>query len=93
MSKAYTTVSEALADMKSRGFTIDFNLEVKKNWDPHMLEIVEVHRFEGETSSDDEAIVYGIETAKGNKGILVNGYGVSSESIPDEFLRRIRIRH
>jgi hypothetical protein len=55
--------------------------------------IVEVHRFEGETSSDDEAVVYGIETAKGNKGVLVNGYGISSEPLPNEFIRRIRVRH
>jgi len=33
--------------MKSRGFTIDFNLEVKKNRNPYNLEIVDVHRFEG----------------------------------------------
>ena len=93
MTKAYTTVSEALADMKQRGFTIDFNVELKGNWDPHNLVVVEVHRFEGETSPDDEAVVYGIETAKGNKGVLVNGYGISAEPIPDEFIRRIHIRH
>ncbi|HZY79627.1 MAG TPA: phosphoribosylpyrophosphate synthetase [Cyclobacteriaceae bacterium] len=92
MTKGYTTLSEALADMKQRGFKIDFNVELKGNWDPHNLVIVEVHRFEGETSSDDEAVVYGIETAKGNKGVLVNGYGISAEPIPDEFIRRIRIR-
>jgi hypothetical protein len=88
-NKSYSTVSEALADMKARGFTIDFNLEVKKNWDPSKLMIVEVHRFEGETDPDDEAVVYGIETAKGNKGFLVNGFGSTSESNPDEFIRRI----
>lgn len=93
MNKSYTTIIEALADMKQRGFTIDFNVELKGNWDPHNLVIVEVHRFEGETSSDDEAVVYGIETAKGNKGVLVNGYGISSEPLPDEFIRRIRVQH
>lgn len=93
MNKSYPTVSEALADMKQRGFTIDFNVELKKNWDPTNLVIVEVHRFEGETSSDDEAVVYGIETAKGSKGVLVNGYGISSEPLPDEFIRRIRVKH
>lgn len=94
MNKTYSTVSEALADMKRRGFTIDFNVELKSgNWDPHRLRIVEVHRFEGETSADDEAIIYGIETAKGNKGVVVNGYGISSDPWPDEFLRRIKFQH
>ena len=93
MEKSYATVSEALADMKLRGFIIDFNVELKGNWNPHNLLIVEVHRFEGETSSDDEAVVYGIETAKGNKGVLVNGYGISSDPVPDEFIRRVRIQH
>ncbi len=93
MNTSYTTVTEALADMKRRGFTIDFNIELKKNWDPNNLVIIEVHRFEGETSSDDEAVVYGIETAKGNKGVLVNGYGISSEEFPDEFVRKIRVKH
>jgi hypothetical protein len=93
MTTSYATVSEALADMKRRGFTIDFNVELKGNWNPHNLLIVEVHRFEGQTSSDDEAVIYGIETAKGNKGVLVNGYGISSEPVPDDFIRKIRIRH
>lgn len=93
MEISYQTVSEALADMKRRGFTIDFNVELKGNWNPHNLTIVEVHRFEGDSSSDDEAVVYGIETIKGNKGVLVNGYGVSSEPIPDEFLSKINIKH
>lgn len=94
METSYSTITEALDDMKRRDFTIDFNIELNKgNWDPRHLIIVEVHRFEGETSSDDEAVVYGIETFKGNKGVLVNGYGISSDPLPDEFIRKIRILH
>lgn len=43
------------------------------------LYVREVHRIEGMSDPSDNMIVYAIETAKGDKGFLVNAYGVYSE--------------
>ncbi len=43
------------------------------------LYVREVHRIEGMSDPSDNAIIYAIETAKGDKGFLLNAYGVYHE--------------
>ena len=50
-----------------------------------------MYRFEGDSDPGDEAIVLGIESTTGIKGILVNGYGYSSETMSDEIERKLRM--
>jgi hypothetical protein len=93
----YATVSEAINDLKKRGFSEDFNLQENclvcnsKKYNPDDFEISEVYRFEGATDPADEAIVYGIESTDGTKGSLVNGYGYSSESMSDAIIQKLRM--
>jgi len=95
----YETVSEAVNGLKKRGFTMDFNLEEncivcqEEKFDPDDFEIVEVYRFEGNTDPADEAVVYAIESNKGHKGVLVNGYGPSSENMSMEMVKKLHIHH
>lgn len=92
---AYDTLSEAVNGLKKRGFVTDFNLEENclvchgDKFDITDFEIVELHRFEGNTDPSDEAIVYAIESVKGTKGILVSGYGVSAEGISAEMAKKL----
>ena len=57
----YSTVEKALAELKEKGYTIDYNLEGN-----HILSeasnyvISEIYRYEGMSNPDDEATVYGI---------------------------------
>ena len=94
---SYETVSEALTDLKKRGFNLDFNLEdncIVCNTDKYGVnefEITEVYRFEGNTDPADEAIVYGIESVNGSKGVLVNGYGISAERMGSEMVKKLSI--
>lgn len=95
---SYTTVSEALNNLRQRGFITDFNLsenclicDENKNHFPEDFEITEVYRFEGDTDPADEAIVYAIQSKSGTKGVLVNGYGISSNSMTDEMVRKLKI--
>jgi hypothetical protein len=55
--------------------------------------IVDKHyRFEGISDPADEAVVYAISCPKHNiKGILVNGYGIYSERLPDEMIKALKI--
>lgn len=93
-----TTLSEITNLLKERGYTIDFNL--KENClecGGNLLKIfpgefiVDKHyRFEGQSDPGDEAIVYAISSSKYNlKGVLVNGYGISSNSITDEMIKAL----
>ena len=94
---SYDTVSEAVNDLKKRGFDVDFNLQEnclvchgdKFNVDD--FEITEVYRFEGNTDPSDEAIVYAIESKNGKKGVLVNGYGISADAMEGEMAKKLSI--
>jgi hypothetical protein len=96
--RSYETMSEAVNDLQKRGYDHDFNLE--QEWlecrqnncriKADEFEIDEVYRFEGETDPGDENIVYAISSAKNKiKGVLVNAYGVYSDSISAELVAKL----
>lgn len=93
----YDTLSSALAAMRAAGYTEDFNLAENclicnsQRFNPDEFEINEVHRFEGPSDPADEAVLYGIESKDGLKGVLVNSYGYQSESMSDAIARKLRI--
>src|SRR5690348_2606478 len=96
---SYDTLSEAVAGLKKRGYTIDYNLDfdcITCNDTPAPLrpsefEIAEVHRFEGDSDPADEAVVYAIESKHGQKGVLVNGFGISADDASDEMIEKLKV--
>lgn len=75
----YATVSKALDELNEKGFTYDFNLHDKdiiRN--PDHYQIKYIYRYEGNSNPDDEAIVYGIESKSGKKGVYVAGFNANS---------------
>ncbi len=94
---SYDTLSEAVNDLKKRGFDLDFNLQEnclichddKFNVDD--FEIVEVYRFEGNSDPSDEAVVYAIQSINGMKGVLVNGYGISANAMNSDMAKKLNI--
>jgi hypothetical protein len=95
----YATVSEAIENLRSQGFTIDFSLEkdgiatdtARLNADE--FEIVDVYRYEGNSDPADEAVVYAIESKSGLKGVLVMGYGASADDIDAAVLNKLHGRN
>ena len=93
----YDTLSTALDAMRQKGYTEDFNLAENclicnsQRFNADEFEIKEVYRFEGDSDPADEAIVLGIESKSGIKGILVNGYGYSSGPMGDEIERKLKM--
>jgi hypothetical protein len=93
----YDSVAHAITELRSKGFTEDFNLEENclvcndQKFAPEHFDITEVIRFEGDSDPGDEAIVYGIESHSGIKGILVNGYGYSSDPMSDAIAKKLSI--
>jgi hypothetical protein len=94
----YDTVSEAVNGLNKRGFEIDFNLEVNcivctvGKFNPDGFEIVEVYRFEGNSDPSDEAVVYAIQSITGMKGVLVNGYGISADTMSSEMAKKLSVQ-
>ena len=92
----YSTVSQAIETLRKQGFTVDFNLEENclvcdnKKFEANDFEIVDVYRYEGDTDPADEASVYAIESKSGLKGILVAGYGPSSDSMSSAMLDKLK---
>lgn len=95
---SYDTVTDALKDLKARGFSVDFNIAFDKiicsknetSLNPHEFEIVEVYRFEGDTNPDDEDVVYAIESKDGKiKGSMTSAFGMYAESISTEMIKKL----
>ncbi len=93
----YDTVSEAVNGLKKRGFELDFNLQENclichaGKFDVNDFEIVEVYRFEGNSDPSDEAVVYAIDSITGMKGVLVNGYGISADTMSSEMAKKLSL--
>jgi hypothetical protein len=98
---SYDTLTDAVSGLKKRGFTIDFNMEYDRihcheqalSLLPSEFEITEVYRFEGNSDPADEAVAYAIESKHGQKGILVNGFGISADPTSDEMIEKLRVKH
>ena len=96
--KNYDTVTEAVQDLTARGYTTNFNIAFDKLMcadnkiclNPNEFEIVEVHRFEGETNPADEDVVYAVEAKDGStKGIITSAYGMYADTISDAMLEKL----
>jgi hypothetical protein len=98
---AYTTLSGTMNDLRKEGYTEDFNLhqnclechngEFKVFADEFKVD--KYFRFEGASNPSDSAILYAISSdSKNLKGVLVNAYGIYSEPLTDEMLKKLEIR-
>jgi len=95
---SYDTVSQAVTGLKERGYSLDFNLKANslecqgQKFNPMDFEITEFYRFEGNSDPGDEAVVYAIESRTGLKGVLVNAFGVYSESLSDDMIKKLNFQ-
>jgi|SRR5665647_1020934 len=94
----YETVVAALAGLKAKGYTLDFNIAFDKIicnengicLNPHEFEITEVYRFEGETNPADEDIVYAIQSKDGAiKGSMTSAYGPYADTVGTEMIQKL----
>ena len=98
-NRNYDTLSEAMNDLKTRGYTYEFDFKENniynnnddKEFSTGQLKIVEVHRFEGMSNPDDNTILYAIDCADGSKGILVDAYGMYADPEKTKFMSDIEI--
>lgn len=97
-----TTLSEVTNILNDRGYTAEFNLkndhleniEDKQKIYPGDFTVDKHYRFEGTSDPGDEAIVFAISSPKYNlKGVLIDGYGISSENMTEEMIKALDEKH
>lgn len=97
----YVTLSETLNELRREGYVEDFNLqqnclecrEGQFKVFADEFKVDKFYRFEGESNPSDAAILYAISSdTKGLKGVLVNAYGIYSDSVTDEIAEKLEIR-
>ena len=100
--ESYDTVVAALNGLKARGYTINFNIafdklmcsENKTCLNPNEFEIVEVHRFEGNSNPADEDVVYALESLTGGiKGVITSAYGLYADTVSAEMISKLSMHH
>lgn len=96
----YDTLTDAINSLRQQGYTEDFNLKedcIECELNAAMLfpddfHIDKVFRFYGPSDPDDESILYAISSEKYKlKGIMVNGYGVSSDPLTQEMIEKLAV--
>jgi hypothetical protein len=98
----YDTVTEALTGLKAKGYNLDFNISFDSiKCDSHNIclnpaefEIIETHRFEGQTNPSDEDIVYAIASKdEAIKGTMTSAYGMYADTINSDMLQKLTAHH
>lgn len=94
----YDTVTEAVSELKKRGFSIDFNIAFDKIicadnkicLHPDEFEIVEAYRFEGDSNPDDEDVVYAVESKDGSlKGVITSAFGMYADAVSNKIIQKL----
>jgi hypothetical protein len=95
------TLVSVLGYLATLGFDTQFKATAKgllsltthRTFQSSEVRVVHFYRFEGESSPDDSAILYAIETTDKEKGTLVDGYGISGDSQVTDFVQQIEEIH
>jgi hypothetical protein len=94
-----TTLVQILHEVREKGYVCDFELTVaglfckkcNEVFKPEDLVIERVYRFEGDSSADDMAVLYGVKASNGMKGVLIDAYGTYDNEELTDFLKNVRV--
>lgn len=87
-----------LADIEKLGFISQFevagknlvSLKTNSHFLADEIKIVHFFRFEGESNPDDNSIMYAIESNNGEKGTLIDGYGITSDPETANYILNVK---
>jgi hypothetical protein len=93
------TITELIELMRKEKYFCDFKLKdnmlvcekTHEFFNPEELAIKKIYRFEGNSDPSDMAILYGIASKNGTKGILLDAYGAYANSILGDFIKKIPV--
>ena len=89
----YASSSEALRQLKEKGYDLDFNLfESRLIEYPSDFKIIYIFRYEGDSSAGDSSYVFGIECiSTEEKGVFVMGNPADHNSDATTVLNKLEI--
>lgn len=99
LDENFGTLSETINALIKLGYIHDFNVNedclichsTDNTLSPKDFQIDKVYRFEGVSDPDDQSILYAISSINSDmKGVLVNGYGISSSAETSKVIERLR---
>lgn len=96
-SEKMTTLSDLVNKAAKKGYVANFNVKANgmlwdskdQYYDPEEVSVDDFYRFEGESDPADNAILYLVSTADGNKGTLIDAYGAYDDANASEFIRQV----
>lgn len=91
------SLTNCLTRIIGDGYSEDFKiidaglvaLQQNKIYIPAQIQIINFFRFEGASNSNDNAILYILETYDGVKGTLIDAYGIYKDSRIKSFINEI----
>ncbi len=98
LEESYGTLSETINSLVKLGYSHDFNIQdecivcqqINVTLSADDFQIDKVYRFEGASDPDYQSILYLISSDKYQvKGLLVNGYGISSDSTTSKVIEKL----
>ncbi len=97
--KMFETLSEAMEDLKKRGYTYDFLLSydaieckaLNVRLGAAEFHVDEVHRFEGLNDPDDSSILFAVQASTGLKGLIVDAYGAYADTLHSDMIKRLTV--
>ena len=99
--KYFESLIDAIGHYREQGYIENFNLSQdylecnkhKFKISHTEFKIDEFYRFEDDSSSDQQSMIYAISSDKyGLKGTLIDGHSIYSEPISDQMLRKLQMR-
>lgn len=99
LEENYGTLSETINGLVKLGYNHDFNIQeecivcrqTNSTLSPKDFKIDKTYRFEGASDPDYQSILYAISSDKFSlKGLLVNGYGISSEESTSKLIEKLQ---
>ncbi len=100
--KQFTTLTEAMEDLRTRGYTVDFapakeflkattDDNIKLKCDEFAVD--EFYRFEGQSDPGDEMTLYAISAKNGMKGVFVSAQGTYANEVSPELMAKFSVTH
>ncbi len=97
--KHFTTLTEAMEDLRQRGYTHEFapqkTVLVEKSTDTKLNDaeftVDEFHRFEGTSDPGDEMTLYAISATTGMKGVFVSAQGTYANEVSKELMDKFSV--
>jgi len=97
--KHFTTLTEAMEDLRGRGYIHEFDpkkdfLEEKSTQTKlkgQEFDVDEFHRFEGTSDPGDEMTLYAITASNGMKGVFVSPQGTYSNEVSPELMAKFNV--